>query len=206
MIFWFKKTVEIVYSPRGEAPEGCPDKDTYGSEHAWATSATRALAPSEELFQHLPQRVFLIAATQKHANKLAKMLLNLQVPAKDINIIGNAKCFRRNATGRSKRSLLSATLRKCITKDIKCQRYALHQYPNVKDILLHGLLVCFPAYTHQTKPKEHKWMGALIAQTARECIGHILRQWQDLQRQCSNIKRNAKNLEKALANIGKMDS
>ena len=201
--FLVQKTVEIVYSPRGEAPEGCPDKDT--TEHAWATSATRALAPSEELFRHLPQRVFLIAATQKHANKLAKMLLDLQVPAKDINIIGNAKCSEETPQGVLTFSSVCYTPEMhhqgykmpkiCIAPISKCEGYSLTWFT----CMLSGV---YPS----NQAKRTQMDGRINRADCERMHRTYITAMAGLTETMFKYQRNAKNLEKALANIGKMDS
>jgi hypothetical protein len=199
--FLVRKTTELVYAPREEAPEGCPVNTDYSSEHAWATAATLASTPSEKLFLHLPQRVLLIAATQKHAIKLATLLIAVGVPANEINIIGSgpAKLPKGVAmfssvcyTPENENNTMPKI---CIAPISKCEGYSL----TWMTCMLSGV---YPSNQAKRTQMEGRINRADCERMHRTYITAMA----GLTETMFKYQRNAKNLEKALANIGKMDS
>ena len=83
-----KKTHQVVYAQRGDPPMLPISPTHFGSEHAYAVAATRAVDPSPELLAHLEQRVLLVSESKSHSNKLINMLLDMGIPAEDIMAVG----------------------------------------------------------------------------------------------------------------------
>ena len=193
------ETLRIVYGKRGKAPYGCPE----GDGHAYAVAATRILPPSTALFEHLPQRVLVVAADRNHGAALVKALLSKGAPGNKIMFIGG----RTRPDSLPKEVKHAATV--CFTADewrqgewmpeicvapiSYCEGYSLTWMTT----LISGV---YPSNQSKRTQMEGRINRANCERLHRTYITAMA----GLTEVMYKYQRNAKNLESALANLSRM--
>jgi hypothetical protein len=212
------ETRRLVYAVRGPAPEGAPPRAEFNSEHEYAVACTRALAPSLELTNHLEQRVVLVASTKTHAARLVDDLLALGTPPQHILMIGGKQrptdltvsvrhvstvCLTEQDVqeaeempeGKKAAAEDSITRRPpliCVVPLEYCEGYSL----TWMTIMLSGV---YPSNQAKRTQMEGRINRACCQRIHREYVVAMT----GLSTLMYKYHRNAKNLEKALAEIGR---
>lgn len=199
------ETRKLVYAPRGPPPEGCPLRQTFSCEHAWAVAATRKLPPSAELRYHLPQRVLLVAADNRHAAKLINDLVDAGTPPADIQLVGGRKRPENMHVDVTHAKTVCYTPEEfrsgqnmpkiCVAPIAYCEGYSL------------TWMTCMVTGVYPSNQAKRTQMEGRINRTDCERLHRTyIIAMAGLTEIMFRYHRNAKNLEKALANISSMDS
>lgn len=194
------ETIRVVHGKRTKAPAGCPP----GECHADAVAATRLLPPTEALFDHLSQRVLLVAADNSHAGTLVKMLLSEGAAADEIQVIGGR---RRPANLPSKVKHASSVCftaeewrdgdwvpNICVAPISFCEGYSLTWMTT----MISGV---YPSNQAKRTQMEGRINRANCERMHRTYVTAMA----GLTEVMYKYQRNAKNLESALANLSKIE-
>jgi hypothetical protein len=193
------ETLRVVYGERSEAPEGCPA----GEGHAYAVATTRLLPPTEALFDHLPQRVLLVAADRNHGAALVNALMSKGAPGNEILFIG----------GRVRPDSLPSQVKHAASVCFTADEWRGGEWmPNIcvapisycEGYSLTWMTTLITGVYPSNQSKRTQMEGMINRANCERLHRTYITGMAGLTEVMYKYQRNAKNLESALANLSKM--